>query len=1141
MIKKMRAHSLSLLLAVILLFVAGGSVLSAPRTDIPAPSSPSPQNNGSATIPVTLQWSKVTFPFGLAGGYLLEVVGGGVNRSGVNSIWTSANSSVLPEQLVSLAGQTYQWRVRACLGAMLPTSGTEDSVCGNWGSGIAGFWTFTTALSKPILLLPKNNELAFLQPIAPSSTVDSVKLEWQKVPGFIDSYKIILSNSQFAQPFEFKTQRTASGTGSLEPATSFWIPKQLVFVHSEPYSWRVVPIQGVTTGPSSDTWKFMISLGEAEPVKPKPDTQAPYPLVLEWSKVSGASRYAFQVTDSKGETIPADTPQLSFPFPAGARNDFFRIGENYTWQVTACQTLSLCGVPGGPWRFTLGLASPTLENPKEGSTISSSSPTFKWSRPPAPPGDLRYSLEVEGPKTISVNKSSGTTPVTFNVSSLVPGSYIWRVRACKTDGSACSNWSADATFKVPTPVTEIAGPTTPTSGAPPTSQEPFSPLNAPSLISPANNANDATTALPLTLTWNTVDFEGLKGGYAVELLKAGDNKPLKSEWVKSDKHSLDNLSTPLLKIGTTYRWRVQACLGDSAPTIPLICSNWGSGSGFWDFTPTLVKPVLRFPADKSNTFLEKDSSGTKSVHLEWNVVAGAESYVVSLRNLSESNVKDFPAGTNDVWIKPELLTVNNQYTWKVKALSGTNKSPDSATRRFTVLNELPASEITAPTENQQITAPASFTFKWKRPSTLSNDPLKYKWAILEDSGSPSFSGEVPATASSTMELPNQQLTKLGQYTFYVQALGADGSGAGQLGKVTFSVVEPISGQLLIFDPEAVDYTVQGESHTFTLKALSKVEARAFPLRGNITTFIQGEFVPFPSNGKRTPEGFSCVSGCTYSFNRQDEQHSVVIDFILPGQTGDVLGFASTQHGGRVDLLGQGNILSASIKRLGASCDLTGKSDRCASGLECKAEGGGAAICKASATATAPTAPGVTAPSSTIFSVADKALNVAFTALLIAASLFVLLAAFQFVTGGDNPEMIAEARGKLAWAAVGIGVALVAKGAAKILQEILLPSEGGGAPKDLCPGITKSADAIQNPLKTLCFSGILDSILNVIFTLSLIVVPFVVIYAGFLYVTGGSNPAQITKARDTLIWTAIGFGVILIAKGLPFILKDILGI
>ena len=187
----------------------------------------------------------------------------------------------------------------------------------------------------------------------------------------------------------------------------------------------------------------------------------------------------------------------------------------------------------------------------------------------------------------------------------------------------------------------------------------------------------------------------------------------------------------------------------------------------------------------------------------------------------------------------------------------------------------------------------------------------------------------------------------------------------------------------------------------------------------------------------------------------------------------------------------------------------------------------------------PLEPGA-APPPGIFGVVDRAANVAFTALIIAAIIFVLVAAFQFLTGGGNPEAISGARDKLIWAAVGIAIALVSKGVAVILQTSLgLPSTEA-KPGGSCPGPAPSG-GIQNPLNTICFSGILDSILNVIFTLSLIVVPFVVVYAGFLFVTGGGNPQQISRARDTLIWAAVGFGVILISKGLPFILKDILGI
>ncbi|GEM_PF-1932742 len=51
----------------------------------------------------------------------------------------------------------------------------------------------------------------------------------------------------------------------------------------------------------------------------------------------------------------------------------------------------------------------------------------------------------------------------------------------------------------------------------------------------------------------------------------------------------------------------------------------------------------------------------------------------------------------------------------------------------------------------------------------------------------------------------------------------------------------------------------------------------------------------------------------------------------------------------------------------------------------------------------------------------------FIILLVMAVIFILLAAFQFISGGGDPKAVAEARTKLIWAAVGIAVALLARG------------------------------------------------------------------------------------------------------------------
>lgn len=65
-----------------------------------------------------------------------------------------------------------------------------------------------------------------------------------------------------------------------------------------------------------------------------------------------------------------------------------------------------------------------------------------------------------------------------------------------------------------------------------------------------------------------------------------------------------------------------------------------------------------------------------------------------------------------------------------------------------------------------------------------------------------------------------------------------------------------------------------------------------------------------------------------------------------------------------------------------------------------------------------------------------ATNWIFAIFVILAIIFVLLAAFQFVTGGGDEAKISEARQKLIWAAVGIAVALASRGLVPVIRQIL---------------------------------------------------------------------------------------------------------
>lgn len=65
-----------------------------------------------------------------------------------------------------------------------------------------------------------------------------------------------------------------------------------------------------------------------------------------------------------------------------------------------------------------------------------------------------------------------------------------------------------------------------------------------------------------------------------------------------------------------------------------------------------------------------------------------------------------------------------------------------------------------------------------------------------------------------------------------------------------------------------------------------------------------------------------------------------------------------------------------------------------------------------------------------------AVNWIFTIFVVLAIIFVLLAAIQFLTAGGDAVKIGEARQKLIWAAVGVVVALMARGLPVVISNII---------------------------------------------------------------------------------------------------------
>jgi uncharacterized repeat protein (TIGR02543 family) len=80
----------------------------------------------------------------------------------------------------------------------------------------------------------------------------------------------------------------------------------------------------------------------------------------------------------------------------------------------------------------------------------------------------------------------------------------------------------------------------------------------------------------------------------------------------------------------------------------------------------------------------------------------------------------------------------------------------------------------------------------------------------------------------------------------------------------------------------------------------------------------------------------------------------------------------------------------------------------------------------------------------------------------------------------------------------------------------------------------------NPLKAGSFEEFITTLINLIFWVALGIVPLLIIIAGFYFMTSGGDPERIRKAKTILIYTLIGFTIVLLARGIIEVIRRTLG-
>jgi heme/copper-type cytochrome/quinol oxidase subunit 2 len=79
---------------------------------------------------------------------------------------------------------------------------------------------------------------------------------------------------------------------------------------------------------------------------------------------------------------------------------------------------------------------------------------------------------------------------------------------------------------------------------------------------------------------------------------------------------------------------------------------------------------------------------------------------------------------------------------------------------------------------------------------------------------------------------------------------------------------------------------------------------------------------------------------------------------------------------------------------------------------------------------------------------------------------------------------------------------------------------------------------MNPLGSgMTLMKLLESILDFVIQIGVIVIIFMVVYVGFLFVKAQGNPGEIESARRALLWTVVGALILLGSKAIALGLQE----
>lgn len=82
---------------------------------------------------------------------------------------------------------------------------------------------------------------------------------------------------------------------------------------------------------------------------------------------------------------------------------------------------------------------------------------------------------------------------------------------------------------------------------------------------------------------------------------------------------------------------------------------------------------------------------------------------------------------------------------------------------------------------------------------------------------------------------------------------------------------------------------------------------------------------------------------------------------------------------------------------------------------------------------------------------------------------------------------------------------------------------------------------QNPLKFNSIGDLINYVADALLILGLPIATIMILYAAFLFITSGGDEDKVKKAKQAITYAIIGIAVLLVAKGVALVLKDLFGV